>query len=399
MSNDGGDAEPRAEIRDEASEVPYVAQLRRGFRSLRFDVALESEFRAYYWTTYRRGIRIGLWCGAALFAVFGIRDVHLLPPQVWHWTLLIRFGVMVPALLAAIPMTLRPQLPTRSALFIWLAMYFVIGGLAAAILVSQSFGHPIPYEGLILVIFFAYFLGGLRFYRALACCVTVTIAYLLLSRWQGMAGEEVGVRSYYLLVTNALGIIGGYANEHLLRRVFLTERIAEFRATHDSLTLIHNRRAGMDHLARVWRQAAREKVPLTVVMLDVDHFKAFNDANGHIAGDECLVEIARTLDQRMRRPLDMVTRFGGEEFMVIAYDTGAHGAARLCEDLRQTVQRLEIENEGTQPPQRVTISLGAASAVPRLEQPSRALIDLADRALYRAKRAGRNRYELHIAEG
>jgi diguanylate cyclase (GGDEF)-like protein len=393
MSGEG--APSRYEVRDEASELPHLAQLRRGFGTLRFEPELEQQFRAYYWSAYRRGIRIGLFCGALIFALFAFRDIHALTPEVWHRTLLIRFGVMVPALLAAMPMTYRGELPSRSALLIWLAIYLVVGGLAGAILVSQAYGQQIPYEGLILLIIFAYFLGGLRLYRAAACCVSVSFFYIAISYWQGMPGETVALRFNYLLVTNIIGIIGGYASEHLLRRVFLTERIAEFRATRDPLTLIPNRRAGTDHLVKVWRHAAREEVPLTVLMIDIDWFKSFNDTYGHIAGDECLVEVAQTLERHLRRPLDIVARLGGEEFLGVVYHAAERGAAQVCEELRRAIYALNIDHAGAPGTGRLTVSIGAASMVPTISLPAHHPMDLADRALYRAKAAGRNRFEIY----
>ena len=129
---------------------------------------------------------------------------------------------------------------------------------------------------------------------------------------------------------------------------------------------------------------------LSVVMIDVDHFKAFNDSLGHLAGDRSLVRIAHVIAGSLRRAGDLVARFGGEEFAVLLPQTDAAGAALVAERLRRSVEAIEIDHPHS-PSGCVTISLGAASTVPVDAASPTELLDAADAALYAAKHAGRNR--------
>jgi diguanylate cyclase (GGDEF)-like protein len=125
-------------------------------------------------------------------------------------------------------------------------------------------------------------------------------------------------------------------------------------------------------------------------LLDVDHFKQFNDLYGHPAGDECLRLVAEAIELAIRRPGDVAARYGGEEFAVILLDTAAEGAARVAETVRAAIEALAIPHGGC-PSMRVTASIGVSTVTPTPEITPRLLIGLADQALYQAKRQGRNR--------
>ena len=160
----------------------------------------------------------------------------------------------------------------------------------------------------------------------------------------------------------------------------------------DGLTGIANRRSFDDALAKEWRRAARNQSPLALLLVDVDFFKQFNDNYGHQLGDECLKAVARTLDAQLRRPGDMVARFGGEEFVVLLPQTDEAGAERVGESLRDAIEQLGITHGHSQAADVVTVSIGVASAKPARDASGPdALVDGADRALYGAKRQGRNR--------
>jgi diguanylate cyclase (GGDEF)-like protein len=128
-------------------------------------------------------------------------------------------------------------------------------------------------------------------------------------------------------------------------------------------------------------------------MLDVDHFKKFNDFYGHAAGDECLQHVAAILAATVERSSDLVARYGGEEFAVLLSDTDARGARVVAESIRERVETAAIAHAASDPEQCVTVSIGVATMVPAADEESRELIEQADRALYRAKGAGRNRVD------
>ncbi len=166
-------------------------------------------------------------------------------------------------------------------------------------------------------------------------------------------------------------------------------------ASHDGLTGVVNRRGFDDKLQQEWSRASREALPLALIMLDVDHFKRFNDSYGHQAGDECLKQIATTLTQALLRPFDVVARYGGEEFALILPSIDADGASKVAQRILDAVAALGIPHSGAEDGQHVTVSLGVAAATPHSGMSHEQLIQEADRALYHAKHTGRNRAVLH----
>lgn len=168
------------------------------------------------------------------------------------------------------------------------------------------------------------------------------------------------------------------------------EKVSELVAT-DPLTGLGNRRHFDRTLATEWDRAAREKSSLAVLMIDIDHFKAFNDTRGHAAGDECLKAVAQALRRHCARPGDQVCRWGGEEFAAILPGTDAEGAAHVACELVDGVRRLSLPHGESDASPVVTVSAGSAAAVPSEDASFAALVEKADTALYAAKKAGRNR--------
>jgi diguanylate cyclase (GGDEF)-like protein len=167
-------------------------------------------------------------------------------------------------------------------------------------------------------------------------------------------------------------------------------------ATRDGLTGLANRRCFDDTLHAEWARAMRQKQPLSLLMVDVDNFKTYNDANGHLGGDECLKRIATAVSSEMRVN-DLVARYGGEEFAVILPNQSLKGAAIVAERIRCRVERLQMPNFGTAAGH-VTVSIGAATALASSDTHASELVRIADAALYRAKHMGRNRISLPVSE-
>ncbi|WP_083684551.1 GGDEF domain-containing protein [Massilia putida] len=167
-------------------------------------------------------------------------------------------------------------------------------------------------------------------------------------------------------------------------------------ATRDGLTGLANRRCFDETLHAEWTRALRQRQPLSLLMVDVDNFKAYNDANGHLGGDECLKRIATAVASEMRAN-DLVARYGGEEFAVILPNQSLKGAASVAERIRTRVEQLQVPNRLT-PGQRVTVSIGAATAIASPDNSASELVAIADAALYRAKHMGRNRISLPLTE-
>jgi diguanylate cyclase (GGDEF)-like protein len=168
-------------------------------------------------------------------------------------------------------------------------------------------------------------------------------------------------------------------------------RLLEQLALIDSLTEIPNRRRFAQVLEHEWRRCMRNNLPLSLIVIDVDNFKQFNDSHGHAAGDVVLRNIAQTLFHDLRRAGDFVARYGGEEFVVLLPDAAEDGARALAEQMREDVEDLRIPHEESASSPWVTISLGGATIVPKVATPDPDLFSLADARLYEAKHQGRNR--------
>lgn len=159
----------------------------------------------------------------------------------------------------------------------------------------------------------------------------------------------------------------------------------------DGLTGLSNRRYFDEYFATEWRQAVREGTPISVLVIDVDHFKQYNDNYGHLAGDEVLKSVAQAVQATFRRPRDLAVRLGGEEFAVVLPQTPASDAIGLANKTVQAVAALGVPHRASSAAGHVTISVGAATCVPTLDKQPLSLVETADKAMYEAKQAGRNR--------
>jgi diguanylate cyclase (GGDEF)-like protein len=175
------------------------------------------------------------------------------------------------------------------------------------------------------------------------------------------------------------------------RKLAAANQILQRLSLLDGLTGIPNRRRFDGVLANEWKRAMRSKRPLSLVMMDIDHFKAFNDHYGHLMGDDCLKKVALAMSSVLKRPTDFLARYGGEEFAAILPMTASDGAEAIAATMRTGVLDLAISHDHSSAASRVTISMGIATLVPRRGMTAAMLISAADQALYEAKAGGRNR--------
>ncbi len=158
----------------------------------------------------------------------------------------------------------------------------------------------------------------------------------------------------------------------------------------DGLTGIPNRRRFDEFLEQEWKRAVREASYLSLIMIDIDYFKKFNDNYGHCAGDDCLRKVAITLSESVSRPSDLVARYGGEEFAAILPKTDREGTVFVADTMRKRIESLRIPHSYSKTGIYLTVSLGTATIIPSLHTTPSTLINGSDRALYEAKRSGRN---------
>ncbi|MEG5082211.1 diguanylate cyclase [Microcoleus sp. AT8-B4] len=193
----------------------------------------------------------------------------------------------------------------------------------------------------------------------------------------------------YAVVTTFADITERKRAEEMLRHRAEQERLI---ATTDGLTQVANRRCFDERLPSEWHRLMQGKQQLSLIMLDVDYFKRYNDCYGHQAGDICLVKVASSAAQAVKRSSDLFARYGGEEFAAILPNTDADGAIAVAESIREAIRVLGIPHEQSNVSTIVTVSMGIATVIPTAETSPDELVALADRALYDAKRQGRDRY-------
>ncbi|OUC16426.1 MAG: hypothetical protein B0A82_01725 [Alkalinema sp. CACIAM 70d] len=165
------------------------------------------------------------------------------------------------------------------------------------------------------------------------------------------------------------------------------ERLARM----DELTQVANRRCFNEYLEQEWQRMLRNQTSLSLILMDIDFFKLYNDTYGHPAGDACLAQVAKGIKSVLKRPTDLAARYGGEEFAVILPNTSIAGAAQIAQDIQANIQKLQIVHDRSQVSAHVTLSLGISCTIPTLAASPTQLLEQADQNLYQAKMAGRNR--------
>lgn len=170
-----------------------------------------------------------------------------------------------------------------------------------------------------------------------------------------------------------------------------TRDLLENLSTLDGLTNIPNRRRFDEILVHEWNRAVRKKAPISLLFIDIDHFKNYNDHYGHLAGDDCLKAVARVLQSSLGRAADFLARFGGEEFIILLPDTKENGCRHLAEAIRSAVEKLDIEHRDSPVADHLTVSIGAVTCIDVTRCDRELLLEHADRLLYQAKHEGRNR--------
>lgn len=298
-------------------------------------------------------------------------------------------GIRPRPLLMVLPVLLSLALYTffidayRARVIVGGTLYPAQLGLVLQVLLDRR--RPVLGRGRWMLVVGAAVLGGILLLRALG---------MLLGRLE--AGDALANYQWQaMLVLVAMVAVLSFGLGFVYMNLERAERRSFELAMRDALTGLANRRAILDLLRSGLARARRQGQWLSVLMVDIDHFKAVNDNHGHQAGDAVLRQVAQTLASRLRAQ-DQIGRFGGEEFLVLLPDTQAEGARVLADALRQAVQLSHTDWDGQQIV--VTISIGVCGCLPGERDGPESLIAAADRAMYQAKRLGRNRVEL-VAEG
>lgn len=369
-------------------DSPHAAELRRGFPDLRFGRELEGEYVRTNLLQSRPLIR-----AASLMsvAVVGGRMIEQLLANGWQRPtfpgLVLLFLIIIAVAWAAYSRTYE-RTYMRRALVLVPARNALIGLLAAA---AAARGEQEMLMVLPIVMVSPFFFWGLRLRAGLASAIGTFVAFAFGAYWFTL-DVPIALRTCaFLSMTLLASAVACRHIERSSRTAFLeTHLIAEL-AEHDPLTGTKNRRVFDAHVQRLWTQAVRDQRTIAMLLVDVDHFKSYNDRYGHQAGDKALREVAQVLNGFVDRPLDVLARYGGEEFVAVLYDLDVSEAAALAERMRKAVEALGIEHHASRSSGRVTVSVGVAAIAPTHDRHAKGALQLADQALYQAKINGRNR--------
>jgi diguanylate cyclase (GGDEF)-like protein len=377
--------------------------LSEGFHGLRFPAGLERAFVIQ--TADERTIKliVAALNSILVFAGILIAD-YLMIPDDMALAVGLRIGVYAPLVLGATYLFHRLSYP---ALNEWMAA--VVGLLCSAITVIITLqGHgPFAYTKVVeLLLVITYMTLFARFWPMVLLCVGTALMHgLVVFQVQDAIGT-VKLGSGLLLCTTILfSLVASYRLERNERLAFLNGlreqalsasvnsanlRLSAMART-DALTGVDNRRSFDDFVAHSWRRASEQGQAVSLMLIDIDHFKAFNDLYGHQAGDRCLCLVAEAVGTCLRRPVDLLARWGGEEFAVVITDADPRMAEQVAWRILKAVENRAVVHAGSSAAKVVTVSVGMAAMVPRPGDDQRRLVSLADEALYQAKARGRNR--------
>jgi diguanylate cyclase (GGDEF)-like protein len=371
----------------------FAVELARGAADMTFPPELESEYHTFFLTERRAHVRSfnSIMCTLAtcafLMSWLSYGTINDGPQRLRLGAIALAYACMLWA--------------ARSRLY--QRVYLATAGLASlaiAVLGSVEVAYRVTAgEGELLALLTTYsiglyFLAGILYRAAVQANVALVISFGAALLVLGQPATRI---AYLVAMLAATAAIGGLAFRHQgirFRRSFLERGLIAELAARDGLTGLKNRRAFDEHLVRAWQQALRDRKPIVVMLIDVDYFKNFNDRYGHQAGDAALQRIAIVVNAAAKRVLDLAARYGGEELALVLYDVPREHASQLADALRAGVLDLEIEHVDGTPSGLVTISIGVALVRPTLERSPDGAVQLADEALYAAKRSGRNRVEI-----
>jgi len=370
-------------------DSPYARELRRKFPGLRFGADLEQDFQTFHLARVRLRARF---FQLAICALAVAAAVHLIALDglsarevLFGW-----LGVVVPACLFLVWASWsyyyeRIYLPVARVAVPVLAIASAIGVANRAVE-----GHPDPFYFLTTYSIALFFLGGQLFREALLATAAMVIVHGATLMYVGEPPEAIAYYVAVLTITAAVGAFVYRGVERQLRTSFLERGLMGEMAARDGLTGLKNRGAFDDYFPRLWQQALRDRRSLALLLIDVDHFKAYNDRYGHQAGDQALRQVAQVVQGFARRPLDIAARYGGEEFVLALFDLDASSGREMAEQLRKSVHALNITHEDSATALFVTASIGVAIVGPRMGRSPDGAVQVADEALYSAKRSGRN---------
>ena len=377
-------------------ESPHAKQLAAGFRWLRFEGALEAPFRQWHLERVRTRVVVCIAMSIAFsfFAAMSNREVAdvatpLADPSIYDS---LRVFVIRPLSLLLLAMAFVPVLYRRMWLLgtpIILAVTGSIGAIGTANYVADGNLHA--FIGMVSGFLGVFLLVGMLFWHTLVVALVINASYFASMIYAGVPADIMQFEVITLVALSTIALVFVYYLEHSQRETFLQRQVLRDLSERDALTGLRNRGAFDTAFDERWRQALRDRQQIGLLVIDVDHFKAYNDHYGHQAGDRCLEAVGRILERPERRPLDLAARIGGEEFAVLLYGATQPHVTQVAEQLLRAVRLAEIAHARSPVSDRVTVSIGAGVIRPTVGRTPAGLMQYVDEALYLAKRGGRDR--------
>jgi diguanylate cyclase (GGDEF)-like protein len=375
------------------------AKTEREVEGLRFAPDTESEFQTYF---IERSLARARWATAIYLALVAVvtainmrGSMAPLSEAVLQPIYLLRLGVACPALVLILAATVIPELQRH---YQWIAATAVaVTGMSVMAIsgLTAADGQPQFQMGDVLVVVYATLFVGLLFRAVMVVATALMLAFVGIGLYLGVSVDHLIFASCVIFAATLMSVLSALRMERLLRANFIENRLLNDIAERDGLTGLYNRRMFDNLTSRLWLQAQRNQEPLQVILVDIDHFKAYNDLYGHQAGDNCIRRVASIIARATKRPFDFCARYGGEEFALVLYAPSGTDATALPERIRRDTMALDIPHAHADPARVLTVSIGSATAEAGTKRSLAGLIQTADEALYRAKQLGRNRV-LHV---
>ena len=389
-------------------ETDIQKSMDRGFPFLVFSSRLEQHFLADTLNARKNRFSIMVIIAILIYNLFLITDREMLP-DVYLTAWKIRLGIVTPAMLISLAIMRWPAF-VRTLDF--LVDFIVILACGSIILILALSHHPnvVHYHtGIILVVMFGNIVVRLRFWHAFSVSWIIFLIYVLTVTKITPMTTPIMINSCVVLFSAiVISLIANYQMENDLRWNYLRNLLTEIEtirlgkanaelshlSAYDVLTELANRRHFNDFLDTEWRTGVRYRTQLSLLFLDVDYFKAYNDHYGHQAGDICLQKIAAVIQKCVHRPHDLCARYGGEEFVVLLSNASLESTLQVAEKIRKAVELENIPHAYSPASSHVTISIGVVSIIPHPRLSQNLFIEMADNALYKAKKMGRNQIQV-----
>lgn len=374
----------------------YQRQLNEGFHKLRFHKALELEFIERYFQRNLIKQRVALSVAFLLLLVLAPLDYQVLhDSSASTLYTIVRLYITCPLLLIALVLTFTDFYKRNAQTFAFFILVTVGVGTNLVSAYGANYNLRTLYEGIILIIFVGYLLAGLRFHYSLASNIIIGTTYLLFSLIYTPTDNHDFHSYFFIFAALLIGGAAAYTQEYQARLGFLQRGALKNSAKIDPLTSLLNRGAINQGLETIMHYARRERRYLSLLLVDVDYFKRFNDFYGHTEGDKALVDVANSLAQCCRRSLDFAGRYGGEEFILVWFDTKPEEIESLCQLVTEKVAALGIDHQQSSVSGKLTVSGGLVTLIPSDSTSAESLINKADELLYQSKRQGRNQISVH----